>query len=287
MKHTEFRKKLMNPRRRRMGLAGLDTAIIMIAFIITASVLAYVAVNMGLFVTQKAKAVINNGEEQASTALEVGGAVLYSVNYPTNSKSYWLYFPVTPTGGVSSVQLSPATTGISFGASASNVALANIYNYTLLTDNSAKHMLTESDGGLTYKYYSSQYAALLDLNGTATASVFIAVNSTTSSCTDNAINNFTSTTANSFNFTYSGDNYTACVGQDLAFTFPIAGDSLVGSSIAPAGSEIGVMILFGPSTGSSVFQYQQIQAQITPSLGASLLVSEYVYQPEGIVTTIG
>ncbi|MDG6996330.1 MAG: flagellin, partial [Nitrososphaerota archaeon] len=64
----------MNPRRRRSGMAGLDTAIIMIAFIITASVLAYVAVNMGLFVTQKAKAVIKNGEEQASTALQIGGA---------------------------------------------------------------------------------------------------------------------------------------------------------------------------------------------------------------------
>lgn len=277
MNKIQLKKRIMNPRRRRFGLAGLDTAIIMIAFIITASVLAYVAVNMGLFVTQKAKAVINNGEEQASTALEVGGAVLYSVNYPTDTKSNWLYFPVTPTGGVSSVQLSPATTGISFTASAANIALANIYNYTLLTDSTGSHMLTQVSGGLTYKYYASQNAALLDLNGTAAPSVFKVIN--TGSCDAPTYNNFT--------FSYAGSSYIACTGQDTAFTFPIAGDSLVGSSIAPAGSEIGVMILFGPSTGNNVFQYQQIQAQITPSLGSSLLVSEYVYQPEGNVTTIG
>lgn len=54
--------KKYNKIMKRRGLAGLDTAIILIAFIITASVLAYVAINMGLFVTQKAKSTINKGE---------------------------------------------------------------------------------------------------------------------------------------------------------------------------------------------------------------------------------
>src|SRR5579862_51853 len=164
MSNQRLKQRLMHPRRRTAGLAGLDTAIILIAFVITASVLAYVAVNMGLFVTQKAKAVINNGEAQASTALEVGGSVLYSTNYPTNSKSYWLYFPITPSAGISSVQLAPATTSIAFTASAENVTLSNMYNYTLLSSATGSHLIKEISGGENYYYYPSPYSALLDLN---------------------------------------------------------------------------------------------------------------------------
>jgi archaeal flagellin FlaB len=267
----------MRPNRRKQALAGLDTAIILIAFVITASVLAYVAVNMGLFVTQKAKAVINNGEEQASTALEVGGSVLYSTNYPTNTKSYWLYFPITPSAGISSVQLEPATTSIAFTASAENVTLSNIYNYTLLTSTTGAHELKQISGGENYYYYQSPYSALLDMNGTASSTVFKVI--TSGSCDAPTYNNFT--------FSYASASYTGCVGKDVAFTFPVSGDPLVGSSIAPAGSVVGVMLLFGPSTGSKVFQYQSIQVEITPNIGSSLAVTEYVYQPDGTVTTIG
>ncbi|WP_320057129.1 archaellin/type IV pilin N-terminal domain-containing protein, partial [Metallosphaera javensis (ex Hofmann et al. 2022)] len=101
---------------RRRGLAGLDTAIILIAFIITASVLAFVAINMGLFVTQKAKTTIDKGEQTASTALQLSSSVLYATNFPANTESYWIYFTVSPSSGVSSVQLSPSTTSISFTA---------------------------------------------------------------------------------------------------------------------------------------------------------------------------
>ena len=274
-KYAQLKQRLRQ--RRKSGLAGLDTAIILIAFVITASVLAYVVVNMGLFVTQKAKAVINNGEEQATTALEVGGSVLYSTDYPLNTKSYWVYIPITPSAGISSVQLAPATTAIAFTAPAENITLSNIYNYTLLTSTNGTHLLKESSGGENYYYYQSPYAALLDLNGTTSSSVF-QVHETASACPAGK---------NDFFFNYSGTGYTACTGADFAFTFPISGDPLVGSSTAPDGSVIGLMVLFGPSTGSKVFQYQTIQVEITPNIGSSLTVTEYVYQPEGTVTAIG
>lgn len=264
-------------RRSRSALAGLDTAIILIAFVITASVLAYVAVNMGLFVTQKAKAVISNGEAQATTALEVGGSVLYSTNYPLNTRSYWVYMPITPSAGITSVQLAPATTAIAFTAPAENVTLSNVYNYTLLTSTKGAHLLEQISGGEDYYYYQSPYAALLDLNGTTSSSVY-QVHETATDCMPGA---------NNFTFSYSGTMYTACVGSDFAFTFPISGDPLVGSSIAPAGSVIGVMMLFGPDTGDNVFQYQSIQLEITPNIGSQLAVTEYVYQPAGTVTAIG
>ena len=124
------------------------------------------------------------------------------------------------------MQLSPATTGISFGASEEGIALANIYNYTLLTSTNAKHLTTQMSGGITYYYYPSLDAALLDLNGTAAKTVFVALSS--GNCTDNHLNNFTSTAVNSFTFQSGGVSYTGCTGQDVAFTFPLAGDSLVG-----------------------------------------------------------
>lgn len=268
-------------------MAGLDTAIILIAFIITASVLAYVAVSMGIFVTQKAKTTINKGQETASTALTISGNMLYSTDYPSNTKSFWLYFPVSPSSGVSSVQLSPSTTAISFEASAQGIVLTNIYNYTLLTKTSVSSSLTQqtgplllsqTSGGQTYYYYPSVYAALLALTDSVVPQTVFCVEPLATTCP---------TGGNTFSFTYNGKTYTANVYQDFAFTFPVAGDALVGSAIAPAGSTVGVVILFGPSTGSHVFQYQTITVQIAPNIGSPLTVSQYVYQPDGTVSVIG
>jgi len=262
-------------------LAGLDTAIILIAFIITASVLAYVAVSMGIFVTQKAKTTINKGEETASTALSITGNILYASNYPTDTYSYWIYFPVSPSSGVSSVQLSPSTTAISFEASAEGIVLTNIYNYTLLTVTSNPYLLQQTSGNQVYYYYPSVYAAFLALQSVVPKNIFSVASTTTpSSCTS-------SSSANEFTFTYQGTTYCATVSQDFAFTFPVAGDALVGSAIAPAGSTVGVVVLFGPSTGHNVFQYQTLTIAITPNIGSPLTVSQYVYQPDGSVSVIG
>jgi flagellin FlaB len=283
---------------RRKGLAGLDTAIILIAFIITASVLAFVAINMGLFVTQKAKTTINKGEETASTALTVSSSVLYAVNYPTNSKSYWIYFTVSPTSGVSSVELDPATTGLSFVATQEGLTLSNIYKYTLLTvpnpgplyvsGNYLTLQNNVSSGGNTYVYYPNPYYALLALNKTLEnmKNSPIYINSTVPSPEPVWLkhdNNFT------FTLTINGNTvtYYVFVNQTFAFSYPVAGDPLVGSAIAPAGSTIGFMILFGPNVGSHVFEYQTINIQITPNIGSPLTLSEYIYQPEGSVTSIG
>ncbi|QXJ34598.1 archaellin/type IV pilin N-terminal domain-containing protein [Saccharolobus shibatae] len=298
--------KKYNKKMKRKGLAGLDTAIILIAFIITASVLAYVAINMGLFVTQKAKSTINKGEETASTALTLSGSVLYAVNYPSNTRSYWIYFTVSPSSGVSSVELSPTTTAISFTASTEGIAYSNIYKYTLLTvdPSSLGHAVyangqylnlinQQTSAGQTYLYYPNPYYALLALNytlynyylSTKTPSP-IFINSSTLSSIPQWLKN-----DNSFTFTLniSGQlvTYDVFVNQTFAFTYPVAGDPLIGSAIAPAGSVIGVMILFGPDLGSHVFQYQTVTIQITPNVGSPLTISEYVYQPEGSVSVIG
>ena len=52
------------------GITGLETAIILIAFVIVASVLAYVVISSGLFSSQKAKAAVNAGLEQTGATLD-------------------------------------------------------------------------------------------------------------------------------------------------------------------------------------------------------------------------
>jgi archaeal flagellin FlaB len=55
------------------GITGIETAIILIAFVIVASVFAYVVLSAGLFSTQKAKEAIHAGLEEARCTIEVKG----------------------------------------------------------------------------------------------------------------------------------------------------------------------------------------------------------------------
>jgi len=57
------------------GITGIETAIILIAFVIVASVFAYVVLTAGLFSTQKANEVIHAGLDEAQSSIEVKGNV--------------------------------------------------------------------------------------------------------------------------------------------------------------------------------------------------------------------
>lgn len=59
----------------QQGITGIETAIILIAFVIVASVFAYVVLSAGLFSTQKAKEAIHSGLDEARSAIEIKGNV--------------------------------------------------------------------------------------------------------------------------------------------------------------------------------------------------------------------
>jgi len=58
------------------GITGLETAIILIAFVIVASVFAYVVLSAGLFSAQKAKEAVYAGMEETRSTIEVKGDVI-------------------------------------------------------------------------------------------------------------------------------------------------------------------------------------------------------------------
>ena len=58
------------------GITGLETAIILIAFVVVAAVFAYTALSAGLFSTQKSQEAIYSGLEEAQSTVEIKGAVI-------------------------------------------------------------------------------------------------------------------------------------------------------------------------------------------------------------------
>jgi len=62
--------------RRQRGMTGLETAIILIAFVTVASVLAYSVLSAGIFSAERGKATVYSGLESAESTLEIMGSVL-------------------------------------------------------------------------------------------------------------------------------------------------------------------------------------------------------------------
>ncbi len=92
-----MRKLLRTILRREEGITGIETAIILIAFVIVASVLAYVAISAGLFSTQKAKEAIYSGLDEAKSTIEIKGNVYGKMESRVLKEVYFTI--ATTTGG--------------------------------------------------------------------------------------------------------------------------------------------------------------------------------------------
>jgi flagellin FlaB len=62
--------------RGQKGITGLETAIILIAFVTVASVLAYSVLSAGIFSSEKGKAAVYEGLDQATSSMQLRGDVL-------------------------------------------------------------------------------------------------------------------------------------------------------------------------------------------------------------------
>ena len=60
----------------KAAMTGIETAIILIAFVIVAASFAFVVLNMGFFTAQRSKTVIGSGLAEASSAIEIDGSVI-------------------------------------------------------------------------------------------------------------------------------------------------------------------------------------------------------------------
>ena len=86
------------------GITGLETAIILIAFVIVAAVFAYTVLSAGLFSTQKAKESIYSGLKEAKSTVELKGDVMGKMESSVLTE---LYFTVGTTTAGDSIDFTP------------------------------------------------------------------------------------------------------------------------------------------------------------------------------------
>jgi len=71
----------------RRGLTGLETAIILVAFVITASAFAFVVLNMGMISADQAQSVISSSVEETSAALMMDTDIIGTFTNTTGAQS--------------------------------------------------------------------------------------------------------------------------------------------------------------------------------------------------------
>jgi flagellin FlaB len=73
-------RKFLRLHKGQRGITGLETAIILIAFVVVAAVFAYTALSAGLFSTQKGQEAVYAGLKEARSTLELRGSVIATAN---------------------------------------------------------------------------------------------------------------------------------------------------------------------------------------------------------------
>ena len=68
-------KKLATPNQQH-GITGLETAIILIAFVVVASVFSFTVLSTGVFASERSKETVYAGLEEAKSSLEPRGSVI-------------------------------------------------------------------------------------------------------------------------------------------------------------------------------------------------------------------
>lgn len=112
----------MAPRR---GVTGVESAIVLIAFVIVAAAIAYVVLNSGFQTTEKAKSTITTGLSEASSGIEVAGAATGKGNVTSAAMAAYT-IPVKLAAGGSSIDLAPDKMIIRY--SSKSVTYDNIYS---------------------------------------------------------------------------------------------------------------------------------------------------------------
>lgn len=65
-------------------MAGLETAIILIAFVISAAAFSFIILNMGFLTAQKSQSVVSSGMNEATSSLQADGDVIAMFDLITN-----------------------------------------------------------------------------------------------------------------------------------------------------------------------------------------------------------
>ncbi|MCV0367745.1 MAG: flagellin [Nitrosopumilus sp.] len=116
------------------GVIGVESAIVMIAFVIVAAALAFVVLNMGFTTSQKAKTTIISGLGESSSSMQVAGKVIgvgctSSSNGCSTPYLNATAYPIKITSGGDAVDLSVTTTAVKYVSN--SIEYDDIYSGTV------------------------------------------------------------------------------------------------------------------------------------------------------------
>src|SRR6188768_3009214 len=93
------------------GITGLETAIILIAFVVVATVFAFVVLTTGIFSAERGRETVYAGLQKARGTMEIrGGIVIQSTGCPSSCAVTSLTFQVANAAGGDPIPLDPSAT---------------------------------------------------------------------------------------------------------------------------------------------------------------------------------
>ena len=134
-------KSTIRSRKTRRGVIGIESAIVMIAFVIVAAALAFVVLNMGFSTTQMAKTAISSSVSESSSALEIAGKVT-GVGNVAGGVLNATVIPLKVAGGGDSVSLNPTLTDIKYYSN--TVRYDNVYGANCVLTSTAYTSLSSA-----------------------------------------------------------------------------------------------------------------------------------------------
>ena len=116
------------------GITGLETAIVLIAFVVVSSVFAFAALSTGLFSSDKAKETISAGLAEARGTLELKGSVIATGTGTTQTTASisTIVFQVANAAAGESIDLTPGNTVIKYSDVNQTVNMNSTSDFTAI-----------------------------------------------------------------------------------------------------------------------------------------------------------
>ena len=114
------------------GITGLETAIVLIAFVVVSSVFAFAALSTGLFTTDKAKETIHAGLSEARSTMVLKGSIIANATATgSGGKVKTLTFQVANAAAGEAIDLSQGNTIIRYTDPSQSVTLNTVTEFTV------------------------------------------------------------------------------------------------------------------------------------------------------------
>ncbi len=114
------------------GITGLETAIVLIAFVVVSSVFAFAALSTGMFSSDKARETVNAGLAQTRATMELKGSVIGTSNAAAvTGLITTISFHVTQSAGGADVDLTPGSTVIKYTDDTQNKLFGSTDGFTV------------------------------------------------------------------------------------------------------------------------------------------------------------